>query len=157
MLVAGSVSGAGTGPSEQAALAVVNANEQAIRLDQFDRGRELVSDDCTDHAVDRNQDGKILDKTRSCKQGIEEGREAVRAMNASGAMHKYESTVTSMVVVGDKATAHLHVAYIVKNADHSMKVGAEDVETLELRNGKWYITSVDEKSTSLTVDGRRIY
>ena len=156
LLVASGLAICGTALTDRSVRTLVDANEESIRLDQFDQSNAFISDDCTARNVMMKEDGSKDDKTQSCRQATEEGRKVIGEVNASGTTHTYASTVTSIVIEGAKATAQLHVVYKLARGEHRTEIDTDEVETVQLRNGKPLITAVVETQTAAVVDGRRI-
>ena len=144
------------GLDEASVRAVAQAGEDASKQSNFDQMTSLISDDCQMHETAPKQDGTKQEQTKSCKQGIDEQRKQIGDAVAGGAVRTYEYTITSVTIEGDKGTAKIHASDSLAQGGNSLKADADEVETVQLRNGKAVITHVDVTVTGVEVNGRRV-
>jgi hypothetical protein len=130
------------------ALAVVNASEAAAK--QHDHGKvgTFMSGDCVVSMATAGGSGA---KQKSGKQYVQDELDAERHATD----HVYQSTAPQISLEDGKAIARLRVTETFTEQGHRVEGVADEVETLELRDGHVLITRIDVTPVSMTVDGTR--
>jgi len=157
-VVCSTLSACSDGLTEQSARRVVESVEANTKQSNFDPVATAFSDDCVRHESDPKPDGTgaMETNTKSCREDLDDMRSLIAAVASAGATHQYNSTVSTVEVHGDKAIVHVHVSWSQSQGTHNMNTELDQVDTLQLRNGKVLITAIDATTTDLTVDGRRL-
>jgi len=141
---------------EQAARAVVEKVEQATRDVNWGGVHYYLSDDCQVRDTSPNQSGAMETTTKTCAAAVDEGAKALSDAAYQGATHTYEYRINDVQVSGPKAIAHVTSTVTISNRGHTLATSSDASETVEMRGGKLLITAIDEKATSLVVDGKQI-
>ena len=131
------------------ALAVVNASEAAAK--QHDHGKvgTFMSGDCIVSMGTPGGSGAA--KQKSGKQYVQDELDAEQ--NATD--HVYQSSAPQISLADGKAIARLRVTETFTEQGHHVEGIADEVETLELRDGHVLITRIDVTPVSMTIDGTR--
>jgi hypothetical protein len=142
---------------QAAAWAVVDKVEIASRDANWAGIKYYVSPDCVIHDTAPKQDGTMETTSKGCSDAVDEEARVLSAAAYQGATHQYSYQIQVVVIEGPKAVAHLSTSETISNRGHSLKTASDQVETLQMRDSKLLITAIDEKVTSLQVDGREIF
>jgi len=131
------------------ALAVVNASEAAAK--QHDHGKvgSFMSGDCVVSMGAASGGGAA--KQKSGKQYVQDELDAEQHATD----HVYQSSAPQISLDGGKAIARLRVTETFTEQGHHVEGVADEVETLELRDGHVLITRIDVTPVSMTIDGTR--
>jgi hypothetical protein len=151
------LAGCSGGLTEQSARSVVDASAQATKHSNFDQMAAYTSDDCVFQVTVPKPDGTPDTSSKPCRDFINDQRKQIGSAIANGASRDYDATVSTVVIDGDKATARLHAIDSLSEHGHTMKAESDQLETLQMRNGKLLITAIDEKATHLVIDGQRAF
>ena len=159
VLVAASaaLSGCSTSLNEKSARAVVEATEAAWKQANIDEVEKYISSDCKIHESGPSSNGGTESRDITCQQSLQDMRKFVASANASGATREYQSTTPTITIEGDKAIAHLRATETLSKGDKNLESVSEQVETLQLRDGKVLITTIDVHAVSATANGQRIF
>jgi hypothetical protein len=145
------------GLSEQSARSVVVASEAAWKRSNVDQVAAYVAADCVLHDTSPKPDGTTATTTKACKESLDQQRSLIASAASNGADHRYESTPPTITIEGDKAIARMHATESLSKNGKGLLAESDQVETLQLRDGKLLITQIDVKATGLTVEGKRIF
>lgn len=147
--------GATGGMAQQPVRAVVTASEAAWKQSKLDQIAQYNTPDCVIHATVPKPDGTSQSENKTCQQAIDGTRRNLAAFAASGTTYAYDSSAPAIAIQGGKATARFRVSISMVQADKSLVVVMDQIETLRQLDGKVQIAAVDIKTVSITVDGQR--
>jgi hypothetical protein len=131
------------------ALTVVNASEAAAKQHDHSKVGTFMSGDCVISM--RAVGSSAAPKQKSGKQYVQDELDAERHATD----HVYQSTAPEIALEDGKAIAHLRVTETFTEQGHRVEGIADEVETLELRDGHVLITRIDVTPVGMTVDGTR--
>jgi hypothetical protein len=135
----------------QSARMVVEASEAAEKNNDPDKAAMYLSDDGVLRSTDPKPGGGTVTNTHTRQQYLDDAHK----MKSEGLDRRYESTRPSISIKDGKAIAKMRVTETLTRGDKSLVGVADQVETLEMRNGKVMITAVDSTMVSLTINGQR--
>ena len=131
------------------ALAVVNATEAAAKQHDHAKVGTFMSGDCIVSMGAVGGSGAA--KQKPGKQYVQDELDA----ETHATDHVYQSTAPQISLENGKAIARLRVTETFTEQGHHVEGVADEVETLELRDGHVLITRIDVTPVSMTIDGTR--
>jgi hypothetical protein len=135
------------------ATAVVKAAEDASRHQDVRKVASFMSADCVVVGNWPGPGGDLHETRTDVDSYVRETLEAEKHISE----RSYESTAPAVTVDGDKAIARLRAtSKSVINGQH-VEATADQIETLELRDGTVKITKAETTAVSLIVDGQRVF
>jgi ketosteroid isomerase-like protein len=140
-------------PTIEQATAVIKAGESASRQQDVRKVASFMSADCVVVGNWPGPGGDLQETRMDVDSYVQKTLEAEQHISD----RSYESTAPTVTVDGDKAIARLRATTkSVINGKH-VEATADQIETLELRDGTVKITRAETTAVSLIVDGQRVF
>ena len=135
------------------ARAVVGAAEKAAMRDDVKKLATYHADDFVMTFSSPKPDGSQSVVRKNKEQEVGEFSEWLKRVID----HHYQSDAPTVSIVENKAIARFHATESFTQDNKHIQAVSDQIDTLELRNGRVLITKADIRATHLTVDGRLIY
>ena len=135
------------------ALAVVNASEAATKQHDVVKAASFMTQDCVILSYMPQPDGSKAGKQRSRDEYVREEQESEKAATD----HIYTSTKPTLTIVRDQAIAKFRATEKATFDGKHTVVDADEIVTLEMRDGRAQIVKVEVTATGMTVDGKRAF
>ncbi|MEO5624489.1 MAG: DUF4440 domain-containing protein [Dokdonella sp.] len=139
--------------TEKSVRDVVDAAEAAAKLHDPQKIATYMSDDIVIASTFPNPDGSKSVKEKHRQQYVLEEQESEK----HAVDHVYASTAPTITIRGGQAIVRFVATEKATLDGKHMEATADQIETLELRDGQVLITRIETTATSLTLDGRRIF
>ncbi|MBS0194127.1 MAG: hypothetical protein JSR34_07750 [Proteobacteria bacterium] len=139
----------------ESARAVVSVAEDGWKRMDMKAAAAIHSSDCKYTDTVRDVNGKLLTSKLPCQSLFD--TKWLDDLTAKGGQATYDSIITGVKVVGGKAIVSLHVALTFRVNGHATRMESNQLDTVQLRDGKLLVTAVDSWGTGKVVDGKRIY
>ena len=140
-------------PTIDQAMAVVKAGESASRQQDVRKFASFMAADCVVVGNWPGPGGDLQETRMDVDNYVKKTLEAEQHTSD----RSYESTAPTVTIDGDRAVARLRATTkSLINGKH-VEATADQIETLELRDGTVKITRAETTAVSLIVDGQRVF